>query len=173
MADSNQDKPSALDAANFILELARADGIAIDPLTLQKILYYCQCWSLRDGECLFHDRIEAWKHGPVVRSVWLAHSGSEVIQHPSEPRHFALSPDQMDLIHGVWECLRGVHGTTLSRETHAPGSAWRKARANLPDTAPSDRALSADDMALDAAQIQEAVEHTLIQSWDEIERCAK
>lgn len=40
-------------------------------LKLQKLLYYAQAWHLVfRQEPLFTDRIEAWRHGPVVPSVF-------------------------------------------------------------------------------------------------------
>lgn len=40
-------------------------------LKLQKLLYFAQGISLaKNGITLFSDKIEAWEHGPVVKSVW-------------------------------------------------------------------------------------------------------
>lgn len=164
---------SALDAANYILDLAGKDGLDIDPITLQKILFYCQCWSLREGHRLFDDAVEAWKHGPVVRSVWKAHSGHSKIRPADEPRYFDLDPQQMDLVRSVWEALKGTHGFVLSKLTHEPGTAWRNARRDLPDTAPSGHELSLEDMATEAARIQESAQKALSDSWDDVVRCAQ
>lgn len=41
------------------------------PMKLQKLLYYCQGYSLGlTGRPLFNDSIEGWHYGPVVRSVY-------------------------------------------------------------------------------------------------------
>ena len=65
--------------ANYLLYLdkeeAKLDGDDavpdITPLKLQKLLYYCQGYSLGlYGEPLFMEPIEAWYHGPVVRSIY-------------------------------------------------------------------------------------------------------
>ncbi len=43
----------------------------VTPLKLQKLLYYCQAYSLAlTGKPAFSDTIEAWKFGPVVDSVY-------------------------------------------------------------------------------------------------------
>ena len=64
---------------NYLLYLdkeeAKLDGedAAPDmtPLKIQKLLYYCQGYSLGlYGEPLFTESIEAWVHGPVVVSVY-------------------------------------------------------------------------------------------------------
>ncbi len=40
-------------------------------LKLQKLLYYAQGISLSQNDCvLFKEKIEAWEHGPVVKSVF-------------------------------------------------------------------------------------------------------
>ncbi|TIL87499.1 MAG: DUF4065 domain-containing protein [Mesorhizobium sp.] len=64
--------PSAIDVAQYILE-------RIGPLTVmkvQKLVYYSQAWSIVwDDNRLFPEPIEAWKNGPVVRSLWEATRG--------------------------------------------------------------------------------------------------
>lgn len=68
-----------LELAKYLLyldkEKAKRDGdeAAIDmtPMKLQKLLYYCQGYSLGlTGKLLFPDTIEAWSYGPVVRRVY-------------------------------------------------------------------------------------------------------
>jgi uncharacterized phage-associated protein len=161
---------TALDAANYILNLAEEDGVPMDAITLQKILFHCQCWSLSDGQRLFDEPVEAWKHGPVVRSVWKAYSGSGNIRRSDDPRFYELAPDQMDLIQGVWQTLKNIHGFTLSKKTHEPGSAWSKARGGLPPTADSDRPIDLADMAEEAARVQRETQKALLASWDDLVR---
>lgn len=44
---------------------------------LQKLVYYCQAWSLVWEEApLFEDRIEAWANGPVTRTLYEVHKGN-------------------------------------------------------------------------------------------------
>lgn len=161
---------SALDAANYLLQLAKQDGEVLDAITLQKLLYYAQCWSLRDGYRLFDDDVEAWKHGPVVRSVYKAYSGAAKIVPPESP-FIELTPDQMDLIQAVWAARKGVHGFTMSRAIHQdPSSAWSKARESLPATAESRQRLSLQDMAEDAERIELAAQQRLRDLWKDAER---
>jgi uncharacterized phage-associated protein len=62
---------AAVDVADFI----RQSGIR-DRYSVQKLLYYCQAWSLAwDGEPLFADPIEAWVDGPVCRAAWVDQGG--------------------------------------------------------------------------------------------------
>jgi uncharacterized phage-associated protein len=159
---------TALDAANYILTLADRERVNIDPITLQKILFYCQCWSLADGQRLFDDRVEAWKHGPVVRGVWKAYSGASRIQPADNPRYFELSGDRMELIESVWRMLKGVHGFTLSEWTHRQGTAWANAREGLPETAESNREVALQDMAAEATRLQQDVQNELSAAWSDV-----
>lgn len=77
-SNSNSNVYSAIDIANWFLsynyqlrEFEDEDTDNISNLKLQKLLYYAQgCYlALRDRE-LFNDKILAWKHGPVVESVY-------------------------------------------------------------------------------------------------------
>lgn len=56
----------AIEVADYIVRT-----ISVDPLKLQKLLFYTQAVSLvKFGEAAFDDPIEAWDYGPVVRSVY-------------------------------------------------------------------------------------------------------
>lgn len=61
---------SVFDVAVYILE----QQSPITSMKLQKLLYYCQAWSLVwDEEPLFSEPIEAWGSGPVVRELYQAY----------------------------------------------------------------------------------------------------
>jgi len=61
----------AIDVARHTLSHVNSLGNKITNLKLQKILYYIQAHSLKQtNEPLFSNPIEAWRHGPVVRSVY-------------------------------------------------------------------------------------------------------
>jgi uncharacterized phage-associated protein len=58
--------------ADWILSKTNTEaGDTISPLKLQKLVYYCQAWSLTVfNKELFSENIEAWAHGPVVPSLY-------------------------------------------------------------------------------------------------------
>ena len=61
----------AMDVADHILILAKNREIRLDPLQLNKLLYITQCFSLGiSGKPAFGDKIEAWKYGPVIKSIY-------------------------------------------------------------------------------------------------------
>lgn len=64
---------SALNIAAEVISEYHKKGLPITNLALQKILYYIQIQHLDQyGCCAFDDDIEAWRHGPVIRSVYNA-----------------------------------------------------------------------------------------------------
>ena len=64
--------PSANDVAQYILEKHGP----MTTMKLQKLVYYSQVWSaVWNDDCLFPEQIEAWKNGPVIRSLWQATRG--------------------------------------------------------------------------------------------------
>jgi uncharacterized phage-associated protein len=57
----------AIEVARWILHEAAIQGFPLSHMQLQKILYYAQGYLLgMNGQKLFEDIIEAWKHGPVI-----------------------------------------------------------------------------------------------------------
>ena len=68
---------NAIDVAKYILAVAYKNGDVLTNLKLQKLLYYAQAWYMvhHDGKKLFNDDIEAWKYGPVVRSIYNKYKG--------------------------------------------------------------------------------------------------
>src|SRR5271155_135407 len=72
----------ALDVARYLIRLGYDtehpdESVLISPLRLQKLLYYCQGWSLGLlGRPLFRQPLEAWKRGPVVVEVYERFQGT-------------------------------------------------------------------------------------------------
>lgn len=60
------------DVAKYILQ---KQGV-MTTMKLQKLVYYCQAWSVVwDEASLFPQEIQAWASGPVVRELYDAHRG--------------------------------------------------------------------------------------------------
>jgi uncharacterized phage-associated protein len=128
-------------AANRLLDLAAREGKTIDPLQLQKLLYFAEGWSLAiTGESLFDDPIEAWAHGPVVPDIYYAcrQFGARPItirlhdwdaeRHRPMIAEGNYSSDQAMLIEVVWESYGQMSGPRLIEATHDFNSPWRRAR---------------------------------------------
>lgn len=69
--------------ANQLLDLADEFGIEITHVKLQKLLYFADdAYCVRKGIPLVAGEFEAWDHGPVLRTVYLAFksAGSDPIK---------------------------------------------------------------------------------------------
>jgi uncharacterized phage-associated protein len=63
----------ARDVANYILDVADEWGTSISNLALQKILFFCHGnFLVHFNVALLHNPFEAWRFGPVIRSVYEA-----------------------------------------------------------------------------------------------------
>ena len=63
---------NVFDVAEYILK----NQEAMTTMKLQKLVYYCQAWSLVwDEKPLFPEKIQAWASGPVVKELYEVHRG--------------------------------------------------------------------------------------------------
>jgi uncharacterized phage-associated protein len=107
---------------------------AMTAMKLQKLVYYCQAWSLVwDEKPLFKVRIEAWANGPVVPELYELHRGKfDVFRWDGNPQK--LSSRQKATIDGVLEFYGAKSSQWLSDLTHQEAP-WREARAGIPSAA--------------------------------------
>src|SRR5271170_6235706 len=72
----NTKTPNAHDVAAYILQKCGP----MTAMKLQKLVYYCQAWSLVwDESPLFNEPIEAWANGPVVPSLFSKLQGTYIV----------------------------------------------------------------------------------------------
>jgi uncharacterized phage-associated protein len=97
---------------------------------LQKLLYYCQAWSLVwDEKPLFRARIEAWANGPVVPDVYVLHRGLfKITAWDGNPS--ALNLSQKETVDAVLKFYGDKTSQWLSDLTHQEAP-WREARKGL------------------------------------------
>lgn len=114
---------TALNVAKYILLIADDDdGDLISNLKLQKLLYYCQGFSLAIlGRELFSAKMKAWQHGPVVPEVWQAYrdAGSGQIPPPSDFDANSISVEERNLINEVYAVYGQFSASKLRNMTHA------------------------------------------------------
>lgn len=104
----------------------------IDTLKLQKLLYYCQGWSLAFRQrALFNNRIEAWKHGPVVRDIYGKHRKQVFVSAWPWGNADALTAEDKSLVESVVQVYGARDGWALREATHkeAPWiDAWNRSQ---------------------------------------------
>jgi len=120
---------SVLDVAAYILEQKGA----MTTWKLQKLVYYCQAWSLVwDEDILFPEAIEAWANGPVVRELYNKHRGQFHIGRVKRGNPESLLEYQRDTIDGVLNFYGDKSPQWLSDLTHMEDP-WKLARKGIPD----------------------------------------
>ena len=122
---------SALDVAAYILEKQPTDN-QLTTWKLQKLVYYCQAWSLVwDEKPLFEENILAWANGPVVKELYNEHKGSFYVTEISNGNSNLLSSNQKDTIDQVLKAYGDKSGQWLSDLTHME-TPWLEAREGIP-----------------------------------------
>jgi len=123
--------------ANYFLELAAAQGEAISPMKLQKLVYYAHGWYAgHTGQPLINEAVEAWPYGPVIPSLYheFKRYGSAPIRSKAtdfDTVNFEFSEVQppadeslKKFLANVWVSYGRFTPIALSTMTHAEGSPW-------------------------------------------------
>lgn len=115
--------------ANWFVTRAAREGRSLSIMQLLKLVYISHGWYMEmSGAPLIRNKIEAWKHGPVIPDVYHAfrRQGVDVSQ--------AVSGFGMELnsyVEGVLEQIYQIYGKLparrLSDMTHEPGGPWELA----------------------------------------------
>jgi len=117
--------------AEAILREAKRACRSLTPMQLMKLTYIAHGWSLAvTGRDLFEDRIEAWKCGPVIPTLYQAtkHFGRYAIPIAmvGDPAERLLEEPDAALVADVYQKYGHLSGIQLSDLTHRHGSPWQK-----------------------------------------------
>lgn len=122
--------PSVFDVAAYILE-KQPKKCPITTWKLQKLVYYCQAWSLVwDEKPLFKEKILAWANGPVVQELYQCYRGLFKIEKSLKGSSEKLSEEQKDTIDHVLKAYGDKTAQWLSDLTHMENP-WVEARKGL------------------------------------------
>ena len=127
----------AREIANFLLDYADERGVALTNMAVLKHIYFAHGWHLAScGLALVSNRIEAWEHGPVIRSVYdcfKSHGSMSITSRATmvdwstgeivEARA-ALSEETKGLLRSTLDYYAGYGAFELSAITHEPGGPW-------------------------------------------------
>ncbi len=135
---------TVFDVARYIL---KKQG-RLNTVKLQKLVYYCQAWSLVwDEKPLFREQIQAWANGPVVPSLFRAHKGKFTVGATDFPAGDCrnLSTTQKDTIDGVLNHYGNRTAQWLVDLTHLE-EPWKNARGKCPVGEPCSNIITRGDM---------------------------
>lgn len=130
---------NALAIANYFLDLASRDGKELNPMKLQKLVYYAHGWNLAiNGQPLIDEAVEAWTYGPVIPSLY--HEFKKFGSGPITEKAMTLEisgptsvrfimprvqdEETMSLLDTVWEAYGNLSAVQLSNLTHESDSPW-------------------------------------------------
>lgn len=131
-------KVKAHDVAAYILQKQKE----MTTMKLQKLVYYCQAWSLVwDEEPLFSENIEAWANGPVVRELYEKHRGWFKVSSWRSGNATSLNKNQKDTINSVLKYYGNKTSQWLSDLTHKEDP-WKLARQGLSPSERGDKKIS-------------------------------
>lgn len=129
--------------ANFFIEVARQEKIEMTHLKLQKLIYIAHGWCLALlGRQLIDETPQAWKYGPVIKSLYhaLKHSGSspikELVSLPDTDENgklierFPRLPETdsrfLMFLRSIWDAYKKASPSELVYATHKQGTPWEQ-----------------------------------------------
>lgn len=137
--------------ANYFLELAKAQGVEdLTPPKIQKLVYFANGWNLAIRDVpLIDEQVEAWRWGPVIRSLYRAFRqyGNQPVGEPAilftyeaddsgdfVPCETIPTIDDRpedaeftkELLKRVWDVYGKYTPAQLSNLTHQDGSPWHE-----------------------------------------------
>jgi len=138
----------AQDAGRYFLYLANQERKPITNKKLQKPVYYAQAWSLvLNNKKLFSDPIEAWVHGPAVRSLYVRYKkfGFDPIQEEVKANTLSIAGQAKKLLDSIWKLYGKMDAGYLEMLTHSERP-WQEAREGLQSFESSGKEISLKTM---------------------------
>ena len=130
------EKPTytAAQIAEYILDKANKEGRPISNKKLQKLVFYSQAWSIvLNNKRLFPEKIEAWVHGPAVRTLYVKFKefGYSPIKTDGDAGVVSeISLKDRKLLDDVWNVYGKFDASYLELLTHSE-KPWQDARQGL------------------------------------------
>ena len=131
------EKTKSLVSADYFIKKFELDQEPEKGLTnkkLQKLVYYSQAWSLvLNGKKLFNEPVEAWVHGPAVRSVYVQYKNfgfSPIAVQVPDADVKNITGKTKALLSDVWTVYGKLDAQYLEMLTHSE-KPWREAREGL------------------------------------------
>lgn len=129
----------ARQVANFLLDYADERGVVLTNMAVLKHIYFAHGWHLAIcSQPLISNRIEAWEHGPVIRSVYDCFKafGSDAITSRATTIDWetgevvearaTFSVETQALLHWTLNYYAGYGAFELSAITHEADGPWNR-----------------------------------------------
>lgn len=133
------------EVANYFIEKGVEEGKLVNPMKLQKLLYFSYGWYLTyfPNKKLFNETLQAWRYGPVIESIYheVKSYGNYPITEPiskflngetnlfsfkySTPRIKFKNDDDKDFLEAIWNTYSQFSALKLSAMTHAENTPWK------------------------------------------------
>lgn len=112
--------------ANWFVQRAEKDGKRLSIMQLLKLVYISHGWYLEmSGAPLIRNKIEAWKHGPVIPDVYRAFRGQDVnVSVPIAGFDAIKNSYAENILEQIYNSYGQIHAFRLSDMTHEPGGPW-------------------------------------------------
>jgi uncharacterized phage-associated protein len=148
--------------AHIVILYCQSKGYTINPLKLQKLLYFVQAWHIVnfDKDTLFEELPEAWVNGPVYRSVYdifktkFYRNDNFTTDYTEEKlseelgklvRELKVTDKQQELIFDVLDVYGAMSDEKLVLSTHT-AVPWNNARKGCKSFERCTNPISVDDM---------------------------
>lgn len=135
---------TVFDVAKYVLQQMGK----VTTMKLQKLVYYCQAWSLAWDEVpLFSEDFEAWANGPVCPQLFEKHKGEFVVDETllNDIEDYEFTDDEIETMNLVLNFYGDKEPQWLSELTHKEVP-WRKARRGCAPGAYCNRTISKESM---------------------------
>ncbi|MFV0538591.1 MAG: Panacea domain-containing protein [Dysgonomonas sp.] len=122
--------------------------VNLTPLKLQKLVYYCQAWSLVwEERPLFKEDFQAWANGPVCYELFALHKGLFALPEKflDKFKNHDFSEKDKTTIESVLNHYGDKEPFYLSALTHQEYP-WKNARGSTPPGEPSDKLITKESM---------------------------
>ena len=126
--------------ANFVLDFCDHKGRPVTNLSLQKVVYFCNVWSMiQRGLPLVKHQFEAWPYGPVLQYLYREFkqfkdqpiSGRATRINPlvgnKEVVPYSFDQETEELLNHVVDFYSQLRASDLVALTHVQGGPWDEA----------------------------------------------
>ena len=129
---------SVFDVAKYVLNYVGG----MTTMKLEKLVYYCQVWSLAWDEVpLFNEDFQAWANGPVCPELFASHRGKFWLEKDYYDKYgYEFSDEQIETMNSVLSSYGNKSPQWLSELTHKERP-WRETRSGISPGDPCDRVI--------------------------------